>query len=452
MRIRQLAALFLMGTLVYFFGGTGRAQSTGSTPDGATPDTKPAAEGGLKDYLSRTFKVTASVRERWEGGQGSNFMATPSDSYVLSRVRLGLAFQPTSYLRFFGETQDARALFYKTIPSSSVDDPIDFRQGYVEVGAIEGNGERLRVGRQDLAIGSNRLLTSGDWSNVTKTFDIFRGSVTSNVVHLDVMGGSVVLADPNREDRSKPGEHFYAAYSAWSKLIPHGSVEPYLMAKTQDGTDAVKSKDGKVGDADTIYGGLRFIGTIPGGFDYTAEGVREGGTYNDEVIQAFGYAAGGGWTLSRVSWKPHFSSDYVWASGNDDRKDGHHQSFDYLYGTNQPLNSMTGQFAWRNIEDWRAGVEFTPFKKLKVKVDYRDYWLATVQDGLYNAVGTRTVLDTKATSNHVGEGVDLMVIATVTPKTVLGVGVGNLSPGSYLKEAGKTSGYVFPFLYFTRQL
>ena len=269
---------------------------------------------------------------------------------------------------------------------------------------------------------------------------------------MELMGGSVVQADPNREDRDKAGEHFYVAYSTLGKLIPHASLEPYLLAKTQDGTDAVKGKDGHVGNADILYGGMRLIGTIPGGFDYNGEAVREGGGYADDTVQAFGYVAGGGWTLSRVSWKPHFLSDYVFATGDSGRKDGHHESFDYLYGANQPINSLTGQFAWRNVEDWRAGVEFTPVKKLKVIVNFRDYWLATVQDGLYNGSGTKIVSDSKATSNHVGEGVDAMAIATVTPKTIVGIGVGNLAPGSYLKQAGKTSGFYYPFLYFQRQL
>jgi hypothetical protein len=449
MRIQQLTTLFLMGTAVYFFGGTGRAQSTGSTPDSATPDKATETPGGLKAYLERTVKVTGSIRARWEATQGSDFSLTPADSYVMTRARLGIAFQPTKYVRFYAETQDARVMGYQTKPPSSIDNPFDFRQGYVEVGIIEGSGAKLRVGRQDLFIGSGRLITTGDWSNPTKTFDVFRGSITTSFLKMDLIGGSVVLADPNREDRDKPGEHFYTAYSALGKLIPHASIEPYFMAKTAMN---VKGKDGKLGNADTLYGGMRFIGTIPGGFDYNAEAVREGGYYGHDVVQAFGYVAGGGWTLSRVSWKPHFNSDYVWASGDDGRKDGYHQSFDCLYGANQPLNSMTGQIGWRNIADWRAGVDFVPAKKLKVKVDYRNYWLATVQDGLWSAGGTRTVFNTKATSNHVGEGVDAMFTATVTPKTTLGVGLGYLDPGSYLKQSGKTSGFVYPSLWFTRVL
>ncbi len=447
-----MTALFLLGTAVQFFGGRGYAQGTQTTPATAGPESNDKAPVGAKSYWSRTLKATASVRVRVEAPQGSNFTVTPADAYSLTRIRFGLAFEPVSWLRFFGEAQDSRAEFYSVTPASTVIDPFEFRQGYVEAGAIEGNGVKVRVGRQDLFIGSTRLISTADWSNITKNFDVVRGTLTEGRVNLDLIAGSIVLDDPSRMDRSKPGEHFYVVYSKWAKVIPGASIEPYVMAKTQSGTDEVKGKDGRLGDADILYGGLRVVGTLRGGFDYNAEAIREGGDYADDVVQAFGYIVGGGWKMADNDWKPHFSSDFVYASGDSGRKDGHHESFDYLYGPQQPTNSLTGQIAWRNMQDFRAGVDCSPFKKLKVQLDFRDYWLVSVQDGLYNAFGTRTVLNAKATSAHVGAGVDLMTNFTITPKTFLGIGVGTLSPGAYLKQSGKTTGFVLPYLSFTRTL
>jgi len=335
-------------------------------------------------------------------------------------------------------------------PPSSLSDPFDFRQGYVEAGVLEGKGVKGRVGRQDLmSIGSTRLVFTGEWSNTTKTFDAARATITGGIYKVDLIAGSPMLTDPDRMNRHKAGEHFYVAYTAWSKLIPHASVEPYFMAKTALN---VKGKDGKLGDADTLYGGLRIIGTLPRGFDYNGEVVREGGSFGNDVVQALGYVAGVGRSLTKVAGKPRFSSDFVWASGDSGRNDGHHQSFDYLYGAQQALNSLTGQVSWRNIGDWRAGVDFTPVKTLRVRVDFRDYWLAKVQDCLYSGTGACTVLNAKATSNHVGEGIETQLLWTFSSKMTWGVGVGTLSPGSYLKQSGKTTGYVYPYMSFTRTL
>jgi len=43
-------------------------------------------------------------------------------------------------------------------------------------------------------------------------------------------------------------------------------------------------------------------------------------------------------------------------------------------------------------------------------------------------------------------------VYAITPKTSLGVGVGNLKPGAYLQQSGKITGYVYPYLSFSRAL
>jgi hypothetical protein len=449
MKIRHLSAAFAFGFAAYIACGRISAQGTTPAPDSSTTANRADTKETLKHFLERTFTVTGQVRLRLESTLGSDFSLTPGNEYLLSRIRLGLAFRPVSWLRVAAEAADARAMFYRAIPPSNISDPFDLRQAYVEVGKLEGNGVRILVGRQDFTLGSGRLIAVGDWGNDFRTYDVARAVVRTNFFKLDLAGGSPLLMDPTRFDRHKPGDHFYAAYGTFDKLIPNGSIEPYFFARTQVG---VKDKQNIVGDADTLYSGLRLIGKLPGRFDYSAEGVRELGSYSHDAINAWGYVAGGGWTVMRSHWTPRLSSDFLYASGDSGKKDGFHQGFDCMYGLNQPLNSMTGQFSWHNIQDWRAGVDFLPSKKWKAKVDFRDYWLATTQDGLYNAPGTRTVFNTKATSNHVGEGVDALVNFFLNKKTTITTGVGVLRPGSYLTQSGKTSGFLYPSISILRLL
>src|SRR5579863_8598207 len=93
----------------------------------APSDTDQGQDSGLKNYLSRTFKFSGSIRERWEATDGP-FSVTPADSYVLSEVRLGLLFRPSSWLHFFAEAQDSRVLFYQTTPSNQQSNPFDLHQ------------------------------------------------------------------------------------------------------------------------------------------------------------------------------------------------------------------------------------------------------------------------------------------------------------------------------------
>src|SRR5260370_38737631 len=166
-------------------------------------------------------------------------------------------------------------------------------------------------------------------------------------------------------DRAKPGEHFYGSYVTLDKILRRATFEPYALMKT---ALKVKSKDGKAGNTDTVYLGGRLAGKAPDGLDYSVEAVKEAGMYADDVINAFGFVGGGGWMIHSVPWSVRLNSDYSFATGDSGVTDGHHPRFDYLYGPQNPTASLTGQFACKNIKDWRAGVDSKPFKKLTAKV------------------------------------------------------------------------------------
>jgi hypothetical protein len=405
-------------------------------------------DSGVTNYFLRTFKLSGSIRERWEATDGP-FSVTPADSYMVSQVRLGVLFQPSDWLSFYAQAQDVRVLFYQTTPSNVFSNPFDLHQAWVSVGQPEGPGFYAKVGRQEMVIGSGHLLSTTDdwWTYTARDFDVVRGSYTNSVFRSELLAGSVILVDPNNPDEHKPGDHVYADYNTFPRLLPGASVEPYFIVRTSDN---VKSKEGLVGNMDTLALGIRIAGTLPGHFDYNFEPVHEFGSYSSDRLDANGLLTGIGWTATQSRWKPRLSTDYTYASGDNGKKNGTRENFDNMYGFNYPMNSLTGQFGWKNVEDLRAGVEFAPWKKLKFKLNGRDFWLANTNDGLYNAFGTRTVFNPKATSAHVGEAVEMMATAALAKHTTIGFGVGTLFPGEYLKESNKDQAFIYPYLFWAQ--
>ncbi len=403
---------------------------------------------GTENYFLRTFKLSGSIRERWEATDGP-FSVTPADSYMVSQIRLGVLFQPTGWLNLYAEAQDVRPLFYQSPATNVVYNPFDLHQAWVTVGQAEGPGFFLKVGRQDMVVGSGHLLASTEdwWVYTDRNFDVARGSYTTNFFKTELVAGSVILVDPNNPDEHKPGDHIYADYNTFPHLLPGASVEPYLIVRT---TDNVKSKEGQVGNMDTLALGMRIAGKLPGRFDYNFEPLHEFGSYSNDRLDANGLITGAGWVVTDSGWKPRLSTDYFYASGDDGKKNGTRENFDNMYGYNFPMNSLTGQFGWKNLEDLRAGVEVTPWKKLKIKLNGRDFWLANVNDGLYNAFGTRTVFNPKATSAHVGEAVEMMATAALAKHTTVGLGVGTLFPGEYLKQSNKGQAFIYPYVYWAQ--
>jgi hypothetical protein len=158
-----------------------------------------------------------------------------------------------------------------------------------------------------------------------------------------------------------------------------------------------------------------------------------------------------GWTVNNSPHQPRISADYSFGSGDRNPADGTRGALDVLYGSNQPFFSYTGMFAWRNIRTLRAGVDFSARKNVKVVMDYRDFYLATVADAWYNAAGNRIVLNRRATSTHVGHGPDVQLVWTAGAYGHVTIGVAQVFAGFYLRQSGKTSGYLYPYLGWGRQ-
>ncbi len=63
----------------------------------------------LNNSLPEWLCFTAGYRARFEGYSGGSFQPNNSDSYLLTRFRLGVAIRPTEWFKVYAELQDATA-------------------------------------------------------------------------------------------------------------------------------------------------------------------------------------------------------------------------------------------------------------------------------------------------------------------------------------------------------
>jgi hypothetical protein len=159
-----------------------------------------------------------------------------------------------------------------------------------------------------------------------------------------------------------------------------------------------------------------------------------------------------GWTVNTSARKPRFSVEFDHASGDPANKDGHRQTFDQMYANNHNYYGIADLMGWRNMRDARVGFECLITKQLKLQADFNEFYLATTQDGFYNAGGTRTVLNRSATSRHIGSEIDVLGVFQFTKALSVGAGIAHLFAGDYLKQSTKGGGYNYPFLTWTKRL
>ncbi|MGB6942668.1 MAG: alginate export family protein [Bryobacteraceae bacterium] len=437
--MRTLAAIALAALTVA--GQLGAADDSG-TP--AAVDTGTAIlDSSPFENLPPWIQIGGQIRGRFEGVSGTSIINNSPDNYYASRLRIELGFKPTSWLRFFAQGQDTRVGAYNKSPApSTLYDPLDLRQGYVELNFEGKTSVRFRAGRQEMAFGAERLIGPADWG-ISRTFDALDLTLSAGRAKVDLIAGSAVLIDPTRFDPHKPGEHLYGAYGSLRRVLPGVNIEPYLLFKQ---TLNVKSETGALGDALVISPGARVFGTAPGRIDYTVEVVAQRGSYSSDKVRALGDSAVAGWTLFDVAVKPRLSVEYNYASGDATAKDGERNTFDQFYPSNHSYYGMIDQFGWKNMKNARAGFDFLPLKKLKVRTDFNEFYLATIQDGLYNSSGTAVVLDRKATSSHIGSETNTVGLYQYSKVWKFGAGFGHLFAGEYLKESKVGFGYTYPYV------
>jgi Alginate export len=409
------------------------------------PDGEPMLDWSPAESLPGWLHIGGQVRGRFEAVSGASLLNSNADNYYLSRIRVDLAIKPVHWLRFVVQAQDARVGAYNTAPApSTIYNPMDLRQGYVEF-AFEGRASvKLRAGRQELSFGGERLIGPADW-NMSRTYDALDLTLSMGRSKVDLLAGSAVQVDPTRFDRHKPGEHFYAAYGSIGHLLPGMTVEPYLLFKQNL---LIKSESSVLGDAIVASPGVRVAGKLPGRFDYVGEAIVQRGSYSADHISARAASGVLGWMVANAGWKPRVSVEYSYASGDPTSKDGNRNTFDQFYPSNHGYYGMIDQFGWKNLKNFRAGFDFLAVRKLKLRADYNDFRLATVQDSLYNSSGSSIVLNRRATSASIGSEISTVALYQWNKIWKFGAGIGHLYAGDYLKESKCTSGYTYPYVMF----
>lgn len=426
------------------------------TPGPADPQTgaSPARDldAPISDQLNlpKWFQVGGQYKGRFESDRGISFVPGGNDSYYLQRVRIIFAIKPTRWLRFVADVQDSRNMFYgdnRAFPAYS-SDPFDLHQAYMEIGVPETTGFSVKVGRQEIFLGSMRLIGSGEWLNSGREHDGVRAAY-NNVEHglkVEVIKANLVLVDPTRFNRDIPREHWYAVYGTAKKWIPNASVEPYYMLKTTWNTIG---ELGGHGDTYVSTLGGRIKGATPGRVDYEVEVAKQIGHYATDPISALAGAYILGWRPTDLPSKPRFSVEYDHASGDRNNKDGVHQSFDNMY-CGHGYYGFADQVGWKNVRSARAGFDFSASRKLQFRIDVLNDFLDTVQDSLYNIGGVAKFTNRKATSAHVGEEVDFTMNFQATRNMKFQAGFSHIFPGLYLMETAKGSSYSVPYVMWTK--
>jgi len=403
----------------------------------------------LDEYLPHWIQFGGQFRDRVESQDGLGY-APVNDAYDLTQLRIGIYIQPTKWLEIVGVTQDSRVFFNHHVATGSPYQNIwDAREAYLKLGSSTEGWVDLIAGRQMFSFGDERVIGPSDWLNMGRTFDTVRLDLHHPSVKVSIFAASVINAVDGQLDHHIEGNNLYGIYSGFSRLVPHATLEPYLLWRVAPGNVSLPDTVGK-GHMNEVTAGARLAGTLPGHFDYDVEMNKQTGSLGHYSIDAWAGHWNVGYTLVNAPTQPRLFAEYNYASGTNNPNGNTWGTHDQIYPSAHDKMDFADQFGWRNIQDIRAGVDEKVGKKWTFTEMFDDFWLATKNDAVYASSGALSVAaHPGATSSHLGAELDLIAEYKQNQHISYGFGFCHLFTGQYLNQATPGKDYNYPFSYVT---
>ena len=337
-------------------------------------------------------------------------------------------------------------------------DTIDLHQAFVTVGNHKEFPISLKVGRQEMIYGEERLIGAFGWNNIGRVFDGAKVRWQNPWFAADFFVTRVVIPEDGRFNVANDYDWFSGVYATVTK-VPKHTLELYVLSRNASSQAAAAEPSPQYlqPSARDIYTfGLR-LKSNPGelgNWDYILESAGQLGNFRDPRAgapsgrldhEAYMVVAQGGYTFSDAWAKPRLGLEYAHGSGDRDAHDDKHETFENLFPTNHKFYGYMDFFSLQNVHDVRAIFQLKPHSRLTLALEGHAFWLADTHDSFYASSGgarggTTTTPGTgygvnPGYSNFVGTELDLIGGYALTRFAQLEAGYGHFFTGDYIRSS-----------------
>jgi hypothetical protein len=405
------------------------------------------------DVLQFTFqaRVRGELRENVYDFNDSNDAVT-DDTWLLHRIRLGLEWQPASWLHLTVQGQDVRESFSDRadVPlqqGAEGDDAFDLRLASLELG--DPKHLSVKLGRQVLAYGDERLVGPLEWLNFSRTFDAVKLHHQEKDWWVDGFASSVVRLHESQFNNSDWTDTQNGRRQLFSGLYFSSTMLP---VQTTDLYALHLHEESQTGSTDFITLGTRMKGDPLklDGWDYTLELAGQAGQVHGEDLRAYAWHLESGYNWLDSGWKPRLALEYSHGSGDGNAEDGKVGTFQNLFPTNHPPYGFMDTMSWQNMHNLVLRLAAQPHARVKTALDLHGFWLSDTADAWYRANGTTRVRNvTPGAGSHAGTELDFTLNARLNQHLDLLVGYSHFFAGSYLDDTGAGDDADFAYLMLT---
>ncbi|MEO1530015.1 MAG: alginate export family protein [Planctomycetota bacterium] len=404
----------------------------------------------LKGLMGGKLDIGGEARMRYhsENNHRGLGLTGNDDNFFLTRYRMFANMRVNDYFRVYGEY-----LYADSGGETFNNRPIEENRGEIQNLFLDTRlteSLSFRVGRQELLLGAQRLVSPLDWANTRRTFEGYRGTYQGDEWTVDGWFVNPVnrnAATESRIDDANFDVDFWGVYGSKAGTR-FGTVDTYYMGLSNE-----------VLNFDYHNLGSRVVGSTDNGWLYEYEGAYQFGTNSDGSSHDASFLTGGiGRKLSICTgcgeWNPIVWAWYDWASGEEDptavaRGDN---GFDHFFPLAHKYNGFMDLFGRRNLHD--INFQFiTPIlgPKVKLLLWYHHFFLDQATTP-YSVVMTPFNAANVAGDRELGQEIDVLFNIAINPRNSALIGYSHFNAGDYYDTtAGVPTNADADFFYFQIQ-
>lgn len=394
---------------------------------------------GREDWF---LTLSGEVRYRPEGFRirETALRTATIDSYLLQRYLAGADVHLGARTRVFAELQSGVINGSLRSPRPTDRNRLDLHQAFFEWRQpIRDHRLGVKVGRQELSIGSTRLISASPGLNVKRSFDGAALSYrTSTWTFATAAARLVSLQGGTFDDRSDSDQLFWgvAAGRRGAHLV-RGEMGAYYL-----GIDRSLSLYAQgVGAERRHTVGVKWTGSSDR-VTLNYDALFQWGRFSDGPLRAWAFATETAYQLSRNGWRPRVSVRADIASGDRDSADAQLGSFNPLFPGNS-YSGAVGLLGPTNLSDFTPALTMRPREGLTLGVEAPSYWRTSTADGVYGTDLRLLIPPAAGNGKYVGTNPGVLVVWQATRHCQLQGVVTRFLAGRFLEDTFVSSGFGF---------
>src|ERR1041385_7273348 len=333
---------------------------------------------------SAWLTLGGEARERYEYFENANWGkgAQDGEGYFLHRVMLHADAHLGENFRFFTQFKSGLESDRNGGPRPTDRDDFDVHQLFADA-RLPWTDERsltLRVGRQELSFGTQRLISVRESPNVRQSFDGVRATLRWDAWQLDAFATRPVETKRGVfDDGPDPHAKFWGLYGvAPFKLLPGGKMDFYYLGLERDSArfDQGTAREMRHSIGTRLWG-------QHAGWDWNFEFVYQFGEFGYGNISAWTAASDTGFTFADAPCSPRLGLKADVTSGDRNPNDRDLQTFNPLFPKGAYFGE-TGLIGPLNHIDLPPALELHPARSLTLTADGDFFWRESTHDGVYN--------------------------------------------------------------------